>query len=278
MVRNIIGSILALAAAAAAVLSPFLIWFDGRRGQDYRVADLFNGVTATSSAVAVSLLLPLAFAALVTLIGLVLRSRLLVALAGLIALGFTVLWLVRQAQVSDGLSVSGGGSGLGLGVAYALGGGVVLLLAALVMSGRRAPFPAPEAAYAPYQEPEPQRYAPRDEDRGSEDWGPEDRGSYGAHPYGQDQAPHQPYGEAQPPYGTHSRPYQPPVYGHPWEGPHKYGPPQYDQPQQNRPGPQNQQYPPNQQYPYQESQDGDTQSLPVNDGRAEPRDGDPPRH
>ncbi|MFD7894137.1 hypothetical protein [Streptomyces sp. NPDC059743] len=256
MVRNIIGSILALAAAAAAVLSPFLIWFDGRRGHDYRVADLFNGITATSSAVAVSLLLPFAFAALVTLIGLVLRSRLLVALAGLIVLGFTVLWMVRQGQVSNGLSISGGGTGLGLGVAYALGGGVVLLLAALVMSGRRAHYPAPEAPYpypypypAPVQQEVQQEPAPQDED-----WE-----SYGAHPYGQDQDQEQ----QQPQYGTHPRPYQPPVYGHPWEGPHKFGPPQYDEPQQNQ---QNQ------------SQDGDTQSLPVNDGRTEPRDDDPPRH
>ncbi|SCF79607.1 MULTISPECIES: hypothetical protein [unclassified Streptomyces] len=250
MVRNIIGSILALAAAAAAVLSPFLIWFDGRRGHDYRVADLINGITATSSAVAVSLLLPFAVAALVTLIGLVLRSRLLVALAGLIVLGFTVLWMVRQGQVSNGLSISGGGTGLGLGVAYALGGGVVLLLAALVMSGRRAHYPAPEAApqqYAP-QQYAPQQYAPQQYAPQDEDWD-----SYGAHPYGQ----------AQP------QPYQPPGYGHPWEGPHKFGPPQYDEPQQNQQDWQNQQ---------NQSQDGDTQSLPVNDGRAEPRDDDPPRH
>ncbi|MFE4831410.1 hypothetical protein [Streptomyces sp. NPDC056672] len=257
MVRNIIGSILALAAAAAAVLSPFLIWFDSRRGHDYRVSDLFNGITATSSAVVVSLLLPFAFAALVTLIGLVLRSRPLVALAGLIVLGFTVLWMVRQGQVSDGLSVSGGGAGLGLGVAYALGGGIVLLLAALVMSGRHARFPAAEAPYPEpvHQEPRPVQPEPR-----AEDWGP-----YGAHPYGtdqygptygqeQEQEQGQRYGGQPQPYGGQ---YQPPVYGHPWEGPHKYGPPQ----------------PP---------QDGDTQSLPVDRPADRPgddgRDGTPPRH
>ncbi|MFE4175038.1 proline-rich domain-containing protein [Streptomyces sp. NPDC056909] len=253
MVRNIIGSILALAAAAAAVLSPFLIWFDGRRGHDYRVSDLFNGITATSSAVVVSLLLPFAFAALVTLIGLVLRSRLLVALAGLVVLGFTVLWMVRQGQVSDGLSITGGGSGLGLGVAYALGGGIVLLLAALVMSGRHARFQAPEAPY-PYPEPVRQEPGPVQPEPQAEDWGP-----YGAHPYGtdqygptygQEQEQGQRYGGQPQPYGGQ---YQPPVYGHPWEGPHKYGPPQ----------------PP---------QDGDTQSLPVDRPGDNGRDDTPPRH
>ncbi|WP_405677471.1 hypothetical protein OG292_23485 [Streptomyces sp. NBC_01511] len=137
MVRNIIGSVLAVIGAAAAVASPFQAWYDGRHGRDYRVEDLFNGITGTSSDLWVSLLLPLAFAALVTLIGLVLRSRLLVALSGLIVLGFTVLWMVRQGQDAGDLTLTSDGTGLGLGVACASGGGVLLLIAAAVMSGRR---------------------------------------------------------------------------------------------------------------------------------------------
>ena len=46
MIRNILGSIVALAGAAAAVLSPFRDWYDGRLGRHYRVADLFNGISA----------------------------------------------------------------------------------------------------------------------------------------------------------------------------------------------------------------------------------------
>ncbi|WP_330175220.1 hypothetical protein OG875_17860 [Streptomyces sp. NBC_01498] len=136
MVRNIIGSVLAVIGAAAAVASPFQAWYDGRHGRDYRVEDLFNGITGTSSGLWVSLLLPFAFAALVTLLGLVLRSRPLVALAGLIVLGFTVLWTVRQGQHAGGLTLNGDGTGVGLGVALAFGGGALLLLAAGVMSGR----------------------------------------------------------------------------------------------------------------------------------------------
>lgn len=138
MTRNIIGSILALVGAAAAVWSPFRDWYDGRHGRDYRVQDLFNGITETKAELAASILLPLAFAALVTLIGVVLRSRLLVALSGVIVLGFTVLWMVRQGQEAGTLTVGGDGDGGGLGdgVAYAVGGGLLLLVAAVVMSGR----------------------------------------------------------------------------------------------------------------------------------------------
>jgi hypothetical protein len=134
--RNIIGSVLALIGATAAVWSPFRGWYDGRRGRSYRVEDLFNGITMTRSDLAVSIMLPLVFAALVTIVGLVLRSRLLVAFAGLIVLGFTILWMVRQGQVAGSLVVGGDGSGLGDGVALALGGGVLLLVASVVMSGR----------------------------------------------------------------------------------------------------------------------------------------------
>lgn len=136
MVRNVIGSVLAVIGAASSVASPFQAWYDGRHGQDYRVEDLFNGITGTSSALWLSLLLPFVFAALVTLIGLVLRSRLLVALAGVVVLAFTVLWMVRQGQANGSLSLTSDGTGIGLGVAEAFGGGVLLLIAAAVMSGR----------------------------------------------------------------------------------------------------------------------------------------------
>ncbi|MBT2444535.1 hypothetical protein J7E93_31455 [Streptomyces sp. ISL-36] len=137
MIRNVIGSILALAGATAAVWSPFRAWYDGRHGSAYRIDDLFGGITDEKAEVIGSILLPFAFAALVTLVGLLLRSRLLVALAGVIVLGFTVLWMVRAGQAEDGLTVGSDGTGLGDGVANALGGGALLLLASVVMSGRR---------------------------------------------------------------------------------------------------------------------------------------------
>ncbi|MEV2244649.1 hypothetical protein [Streptomyces sp. NPDC049970] len=167
MVRNVLGSVVALVGAAAAAQSPFHSWYDSRLGRDYRVQDLFDGVTGVSSSVMTSILLPFLFAALVTLVGVVLRSRWVVALAGLIVLGFTVLWMVRVGQAAGSLTVDGDGAGLRWGVAQALAGGVLLLLGALLMSGRRRvrggntaePYPVPPDdrpdTWPPTQEPGP---------------------------------------------------------------------------------------------------------------------------
>ncbi|MYS08209.1 hypothetical protein GTW71_17620, partial [Streptomyces sp. SID6041] len=136
MIRNLAGSVLALAGATAAVWSPFRAWYDGRHGRDYAIDELFTGVTDARAEVIGSILAPFLFAALLTLLGVLLRSRLLVACAGIVVLGFTVLWMVRVGQAEGALTVGGDGGGLGDGVANALGGGVLLLIGALVMSGR----------------------------------------------------------------------------------------------------------------------------------------------
>ncbi|WP_017241029.1 hypothetical protein [Streptomyces sp. SS] len=138
MIRNVVGSVLALAGATAAVWSPFRAWYDGRHGRDYAVDELFTGITDATADVLGSILLPFAFAALLALVGVVLRSRLLVALAGIVVLGFTVFWMVRVGQAEGSLVVSGDGQGLGDGVANAFGGGVLLLIGALVMPGRKS--------------------------------------------------------------------------------------------------------------------------------------------
>ncbi|MFG1809040.1 hypothetical protein [Streptomyces sp. NPDC049040] len=138
MLRNILGSLIALIGAALAVWSPFRIWYGGRHGSDIRVHDLFTGVGAgpADAALLGSLFLPLGFAALLTLLGVLMRSRLSVGAAGVLVLGVTVLWMVRQAQSTG--SLTAGGDGLDVGVAAAVGGGALLLLGATVMPGRRA--------------------------------------------------------------------------------------------------------------------------------------------
>ncbi|MDF6019501.1 hypothetical protein [Streptomyces sp. JH34] len=170
MIRNVLGSVVALVGAAAAVQSPFHTWYNDRLGRDYRVQDLFDGITGVSSSVLGSMLAPFLFAALVTLVGVVLRSRWVVAVAGLVVIGFTVLWMVRLGQAAGSLTVGGDGSGLRWGVAQALAGGVLLLLGALVMSGRRGvrqrrgaePYPTPPDdrpdTWPPTQEPGPAAY------------------------------------------------------------------------------------------------------------------------
>ncbi|MFK0096863.1 hypothetical protein [Streptomyces sp. NPDC091040] len=164
MIRNVLGAVLALAGAAAAVLSPFRDWYDGRLGRHYRLGDLFTATGATgtqSGGLFGSLWLPFLCAAVVAVLGVVLRSRTLVALAGVVVLGFTVLWMVRVFQVTDSLAVAGDGSGLDVGVALAAGGGALLLLGAATMSGRHRPprYAAPDSTapdtWPPTREPGP---------------------------------------------------------------------------------------------------------------------------
>ncbi|WP_030691745.1 hypothetical protein [Streptomyces globisporus] len=162
MIRDTAGSVLALAGATAAVWSPFRAWYDGRPGRDYAIDELFTGITDAKADVLGSILLPFAFAALVTLVGVLLRSRLLVAVAGVVVLGFTVLWMVRLGQAEGSLTVGADGRGLGDGVGFAFGGGVLLLLGALVMPGRHhAPRPS-RVDRPPRPEPPPLDVPPRD--------------------------------------------------------------------------------------------------------------------
>ncbi|MFE6779827.1 hypothetical protein [Streptomyces sp. NPDC057702] len=139
MVRNVFGNLIALIGATAVVWSPFRAWYDGRHGRDVRVDDLFGGLDGARGievGLLRSLFLPMACAAVLALVGLVSRRRPLVALAGLVALGFTVLWMVRQGQAAGSLMVDGDGNGLGPGVAGALGGALLLLIASAVLGGR----------------------------------------------------------------------------------------------------------------------------------------------
>ncbi|MEU2667725.1 hypothetical protein ABZ622_02485 [Streptomyces sp. NPDC007164] len=203
MIRNVLGSVLALAGAAAAVLSPFRDWYDGRLGRHYRVDELFTGITAGRPGPLGSILVAFLFAALLAVVGVVLRSRLLVAAAGVVVLGFTVLWMVRQGESVGSLTVAGDGAGLGWGVAGAAAGGVLLLLGAVVMSGRRGagrrsvrkghdrPYTAPGSenpdTWPPTQEPgpsvqtstlpepEPELYTGPDPVRRRPDAAPDDR-------------------------------------------------------------------------------------------------------
>ncbi|WP_326589745.1 hypothetical protein [Streptomyces sp. NBC_01294] len=165
MIRNVLGSLMGLIGATAAVWSPFRAWYDGRHGRDYRIQELFTaaGITDQKAALLGSVLLPFLFAAVLTVVAVVRRSRLLMALAGVIVLGFAILWMVRQGQAAGSLSVGGDGRGLGDGLANAFGAGALILLGAAVMRGRPTrrtrplppttttdPDPAPAPAPYPY--------------------------------------------------------------------------------------------------------------------------------
>ncbi|SCE35493.1 hypothetical protein GA0115244_123822 [Streptomyces sp. DvalAA-19] len=137
-IRNTVGLVLAVLGAAAALWAPFRNWYAGRLGHDFRVWELFTGAGITDSGAGLfaSLFLPLLVGALLTVLGVAFRSRLLVLVAGIITLGFAVLWMVRQAQAQGSLTVTGDSDGLGSGVGLALLGGLLMLIGSAVMSGR----------------------------------------------------------------------------------------------------------------------------------------------
>ncbi|MET7640447.1 hypothetical protein [Streptomyces sp. NPDC005438] len=162
MARNVFGSLVALLGAALVALSPFRDWYAGRRGELLRLPELFTdqGVTGTDAALWEGMALPCAVAALLTLTAVILRSRGLACCAGLLALGFTGLWMLRKG-LDEGSLTAGGDNGLRTGVALALGGGLLVLAGAAVMAGRRPrprahPYPAPQ----PAAHPPPARTAP----------------------------------------------------------------------------------------------------------------------
>jgi hypothetical protein len=210
MVRNLLGALLALIGAAAVVWSPFRSWQGGRQGRAYRLQDLFtsSGVTGINPTLFTGLFLPMLVAAALAVLALALRSRVLVVLAGLVALGFAVLWMVRLGQAAGSLNVGGSGS-LGEGVAYAVGGGLLLLISAVVLRGRRAPARSRGAhARTGYDDYGSGRHDGRGPDYG---YGDGDRGGYG-YDYGgyDDYGPQEPYGRGRSdPYG------QPEPYGQP---------------------------------------------------------------
>ncbi|MFI1094574.1 hypothetical protein [Streptomyces sp. NPDC020917] len=189
MFRTMLGSLLALAGAVAAVWSPFRAWYGGRHGSDIRVDDLFTGVGVTPHGAALlgSLFLPLLFAALLAALGVLLRSRLVVALAGLVVLGFTVLWMVRQAQFSH--SLTAGGDGLDTGVAFAVLGGLLMCAAALVLPGRNRPLQYGEPAVPVDRGESPYPYDGRPPDGPEPDTPPYGQAPYDPAPY---DAPYEP--------------------------------------------------------------------------------------
>ena len=136
--RYVIGAVLAVLGAAATLFSPWQNWYAGRHGSTYKFWEIFgSGITGSRSGIMDSVFLVFLVAAILTVIGVVVRSSELVLLAGAVALGFTILWMVRQGNQAGQLVITGNGTGLGLGVALALGGSTAMLIGGVLMTGWR---------------------------------------------------------------------------------------------------------------------------------------------
>ena len=136
--RNILGGLLALIGAAATLFSPWRAWYNDRHGSTYKFWEVFgSGVTPSGSGVMDSVFLVFLVMAVLAVAGVLLRSRALVGFAGVVAFGFTILWMVRQGQAAGELTITGANNrGLGTGVGYAFGGGLLMIIGSLMMAGR----------------------------------------------------------------------------------------------------------------------------------------------
>ena len=136
--RNVLGGLLALIGAAATLFSPWRAWYNNRHGSTYKFWEVFgSGITPSGSGIMDSVFLVFLVMAVLAVAGVLLRSRALVGSAGVVALGFTILWMVRQGQAAGELTITGTNNrGLGTGVAYAFGGGLLMIIGSLMMAGR----------------------------------------------------------------------------------------------------------------------------------------------
>ena len=136
--RNVLGGLLALIGAAATLVSPWQPWYNNRHGSSYKFYEVFgSGVTPSGSGIMDSVFLVFLVMAVLAVVGVLLRSRAMVGFAGVVAFGFTILWMVRQGQAAGELTITGANNrGLGSGVAYAFAGGLLMIIGSLMMAGR----------------------------------------------------------------------------------------------------------------------------------------------
>jgi len=135
--RNALGGLLALIGAAATLVSPWQAWYNNRHGSSYKFYEVFgSGITVSRSGIMDSVFLVFLVTAILAVVGVLMRSRALVLAAGVVAFGFTILWMVRQGQAAGELTITGSNDrGIGSGVAWAFGGGLLMIIGALLMPG-----------------------------------------------------------------------------------------------------------------------------------------------
>ena len=136
--RNTLGSLLALIGAAATLVSPWQAWYNSRHGSSFKFYEVFgSGITVSRSGIMDSVFLVFLLMAILTLVGVLMRSRALVTVAAVVAFGFTILWMIRQGQAAGELTVTGENSlGLGSGLAWAFAGSLAMLIGSFLMTGR----------------------------------------------------------------------------------------------------------------------------------------------
>jgi hypothetical protein len=147
-VPRTIGALIGAVGALGVAASAYLDWFAGQMPTEIPLERLFStNVSGTASAYWTSMAAPLAVAGVIGVLGGLLRSRLVITLAGLLGLATLVLWVLMQAidLSPEDLQASDYEAGLWVCVASL----VVLTAGVLLMGGsRRDDSPTPDQSPA----------------------------------------------------------------------------------------------------------------------------------
>jgi hypothetical protein len=100
------AAVLALFGSLGVGFSAYLDWLDGRAPDEIPIRLLVDDVTGEAPSYWRSLAVPLGIASVVGIVGVLLRSRSMLALAFIVGLGTFVWWIVREADLRDELDVS----------------------------------------------------------------------------------------------------------------------------------------------------------------------------
>jgi hypothetical protein len=144
--RRVAGAIVAAIGALAVAASAYLDWYEDETPRDMPLERLFQTeVSGGADNYWTSVAAPLAVVGVVGVIGLLLRSRLVLSVAGLIGLATLTLWIIMTAiDVSpDDLEAADYQAGVWICAA-----GLVIMLIGIVGMGRRYRELSPDEAEA----------------------------------------------------------------------------------------------------------------------------------
>ncbi|RSM67653.1 hypothetical protein DMH04_48555 [Kibdelosporangium aridum] len=99
VMRMVIAIVATVAGAAAVVYSTFLPWYRDRQGRQIPLNELWNGVTTTTTDMANSLFVPIVVAVALSLLGLIIGRRWMMALGAFLSVLVFAVFLGQQMQV-----------------------------------------------------------------------------------------------------------------------------------------------------------------------------------
>ena len=150
--RRTVGAVVGAMGALGVTSSAYLDWFAGQMPTEIPLQRLIGtDVSGGAGSYWTSMAAPLALAGVIGVLGGLLRSRLVIVLAGLLGLATLVLWVLTQAIALSPEELHA--SDYEAGVWVCVGSLVVLTCGVLLMGGARRRRSTPPEEPAPTREP-----------------------------------------------------------------------------------------------------------------------------